>query len=169
MAETYYHYAESSCAATSISAGNMTLSLLMSLDSRFHELEIEQSNYKIVSAKEDSEDSNDEHKLSDSDEDHKDLPPPKLFLKKNSLTKTPQNRHSWTRATSFQTSPTKPNVAKQLLQAKNMIRSMPNFQIDRSYYNRKVGSALDCVASSYGVQHTLHDRVMEFDALLGSL
>ena len=168
-AEAENHYADSSCSTTSISSRNMILSQLMSLDSQFNELEIEQSNYKIVRAKQDSKDSNDEYKLSDSDDDHTELPPPKVFFKKNRLTETPKNRYSLTRAASCQTSPSKANLAKQLLKAKNMIRSMPNFQMDRSYYNRKVGSALDCVASSYGIQHAWHDRVMEFDALLESL
>ena len=175
MTEADYMHDELCCAThettkLSISTNNMVLSQMSSVLSRSPEgleLGLEQSKRSVVTGRKDGAELDYPNELGDSDDGHKALPPPKVFLRKKCNADTLEK--FLTRSSSCQPVSSKPHSAKQLLKSKNMTRSMPNANNSRSEYNRKVGSTLDCVASTYGIHHAVHDRVMEFDSLLDSL
>ena len=136
----------------------MILFRLMSIDSSIPELELEQSCCNLVT------ESDDVAELDVSDDEHEELPPPRIFSKSHGHSQALEE--CLTRSSSCQTLSTR---GMELLSSKHMTRSMPNLHNSRSHYNRKIGSTLKRDTSMHGAQHAVQNRIVEFDALLESI
>ena len=144
--------------STNESSKSMILCRLMSIDSSIPELEFEESCCNLET------ESDYGTELEISDDEHEELPPPRIFSKSNGHSQTLQE--CLTRSSSCQSSASR---GKELLNSKHMTRSMPNLQSNRSHYNRKVGSTLSCNTSMHGAQRAVLNRIVEFDVLLESI